>query len=128
MLAADQLASARATVESSLTDELELLVAGTVDDGIGGRLTEPFAVSGPRIKCRLAPGGRAPLEAEQGGKVRSVTRWRAYLPHGTVVDAGERVRVYVDGAGVGVDYHIIGVMGGRSVELQVVLELERVTA
>ncbi|MFN3649741.1 MAG: head-tail adaptor protein [Armatimonadota bacterium] len=114
---ARELASARQTVEATFTDVATVTRQGWPErNRQGGAVAEHVPLASYR--CRLLPGPG--LETVEGGRIVSVTTWRALLPYNADVRPTDRLTIH------GVEYEVIATSDGASVELELRAELRRV--
>lgn len=88
-LSADELASLRATLNTSLSDSGTIYRYGTANSGYGQNVGTVSPIG--TAACRVAQQG-SPFEQEIAGRLGSDTLWTITFPAGTDVDRKDKVQ------------------------------------
>lgn len=120
LLTDPELAAYRAALAETFTDTAVILRRVDVADGAGG--TEPDWPEVGTYPCRLWPQGMQAFETTDKtlGRTVSTTVWFLALAAGVDVRPQDRVRVGTR------TFEVSGSRGGRSLELQTVLQLAEI--
>lgn len=90
-LSTNELAQMRRDQDRTLLDETcTILTATSAANAIGERVLT-WGTAGTAVPCRLMPSPMIPFARNVAGQVSTLASWFLTLPHGTVVNAGDRV-------------------------------------